>query len=823
MSSVSESYDDIIEEYRSEFPRGTPFIVACENGSVEDVEAMIRAAGMDVTAMVNKVGKASNGDSATPLMMAARNEHSDIVKILLQCNADTATTNNDGDKDNALHFAAAYNKTTTTTVQLLLNNMKLEDINHKDTDGDTPLDNCYEYNDSSIKQQLIDLIRQNGGKRASELAEAERIKRISLLPKEEKEKLYKTLNEEYKNESPNGTPLVCACEKGRVEDVEFMIRGARAAGMDVTAMVSELGTSSKGSGWTPLMAAARYEHSTIIEILLQYNADTATTDKHGSNALHFAAWNNKTTTTTVGLLLNNMKLEDINHKDIIERTPLDYCYANNSSIKQQLIDLIRQQGGKRKSDLRIEAEIKRIRSLSKEEKEKLYKTLNEKYKKEFPKGTPFVCACDNGSVEDVGVMIKAAPAAGMDVTAMVSELGTDSAGDSYTPLMVAAWNEHSTIIEILLQYNADPATTTNDYGCNALHWAAYKNKTTTTIVRLLLNKMELKDINHKDRDGDTPLDYCYKYNDSSIQQQLIDLIRQKGGKREMELPAMLGEFYTLHEFRTQIFPIEADRLTFTVPGKDVDCDVGDYETTKYMPVKLKVESEDEDDGGEESENNWDKDGDKKLFLFCAKELKKYLNTPQGFYGLSTETANIFFENFEVDGSPSLPKSNPFNKKIIIGIQYLTQAEIETEQAKYTQLKSENKNVEDNRKKIEEDNNKKAYADGMELLANNSLLSILRKRLENARSLLAEQQSLLTEEEAKNSDTMTSRERKKAIQQEIDGARNRILDLKQRIRREEEKEEQRRLKESKRKNSSSVTLKNKRQRRNLYLKLSNLKF
>ena len=61
------------------------------------------------------------------------------------------------------------------------------------------------------------------------------------------------------------------------------------------------------------MAAAQYEHSTIIEILLQYNADTATTDYDGNNALHYAAWYNKTTTTTVQLLLNNMKLEDINH------------------------------------------------------------------------------------------------------------------------------------------------------------------------------------------------------------------------------------------------------------------------------------------------------------------------------------------------------------------------------------------------------------------------------------------------------------------------------------------------------------------------------
>ena len=149
------------------------------------------------------------------------------------------------------------------------------------------------------------------------------------------------------------TPFVCACEEGRVEDVEGMIRGARAAGMDVTAMVSEVGTDIYGHGKTPLMAAAFYERSTIIEILLQYNADTATTDYDGENALHIAAYTNKTTTTIVQLLLNNMKLEDINH---ITRwyggTPLDRCYKwNNSSIKQQLIDLIRQKGGKRESEL----------------------------------------------------------------------------------------------------------------------------------------------------------------------------------------------------------------------------------------------------------------------------------------------------------------------------------------------------------------------------------------------------------------------------------------------------------------------------------------
>ena len=117
--------------------------------------------------MVSEVGRRSVGYGTTPLMAAAENEHSTIIEILLQYNADTATTNYNG--QNALHVAASNNETTTTTVQLLLNNMKLEDINHKDTSGDTPLDNCYNYNDTSIKQQLIDLIRQKGGKRQSEL------------------------------------------------------------------------------------------------------------------------------------------------------------------------------------------------------------------------------------------------------------------------------------------------------------------------------------------------------------------------------------------------------------------------------------------------------------------------------------------------------------------------------------------------------------------------------------------------------------------------------------------------------------------------------
>eukprot|EP00943_MAST-04B_sp_MAST-4B-sp1_P005702 g5702.t1 len=95
--------------------------------------------------------------------------------------------------------------------------------------------------------------------------------------------------------------------------------------------------------------------------------------------------------------------------------------------------------------------------------------LYKRYKNEFPDGTPFVCACAEGRVEDVNQFLNlhrfhayidvGTANAGMDVTAMVSEVGRNRYGNSVTPLMIAAWNERSTIIEILLQYNADTATT----------------------------------------------------------------------------------------------------------------------------------------------------------------------------------------------------------------------------------------------------------------------------------------------------------------------------------------------------------------------------
>ena len=128
----------------------------------------------------------------------------------------------------------------------------------------------------------------------------------------------------------------------------------------------------------------------------------------------------------------------------------------------------------------------------------------------------------------------------------------------------------------------------------------------------------------------------------------------------------------------------------------VSCDVGDHELTRYMPVKVKTGS------------NWDVDGTGKLFVFCAEDLRQWVTTKVPNYERYYDT-------------------NPMTSNVISGVQYLTQEEITAEEAKYTDLKSEDKDVEENRKKLEREANEKGFAEAKKFLRDNSMLSILRKQ------------------------------------------------------------------------------------------------
>ena len=118
----------------------------------------------------------------------------------------------------------------------------------------------------------------------------------------------------------------------------------------------------------------------------------------------------------------------------------------------------------------------------------------------------------------------------MTLKDMVSQFGTDSRGLEWTPLMIAAANEHFQIVKYLIEQGEADPNIARSRGENALHYAASYNRTNTELIELLLTHMSLNSINKKDWGGSTPLDYAYEYNDSPLRQEIIALLRLKGGK-----------------------------------------------------------------------------------------------------------------------------------------------------------------------------------------------------------------------------------------------------------------------------------------------------
>ena len=127
---------------------------------------------------------------------------------------------------------------------------------------------------------------------------------------------------------------------------------------------------------------------------------------------------------------------------------------------------------------------------------------------------------------------------GMTLKQMVNQVGRNSSGSrrsrgrsgsDWTPLTIAANNEHSNIVQYLIEQGGADPNITNSIGMNALHYEASYNNTSTGCIQVLLAHMTITSINQK-LGGYTPLDYVYDYNHSEVKQEIIALIRSVGGK-----------------------------------------------------------------------------------------------------------------------------------------------------------------------------------------------------------------------------------------------------------------------------------------------------
>jgi hypothetical protein len=138
-----------------------------------------------------------------------------------------------------------------------------------------------------------------------------------------------------------------------LEDLKAFVAGHDVEGTGVTVkkLLEKVGKDSRGyDGWNTLLISAHYEQPEVLVQLLDFVVDPSITND-GFNALHYSAWSNRKSTRCIESLLKKMPLESINkvNTGFGGWTPLDCAYHNSSPIKNDIVQLICQHGGKANS------------------------------------------------------------------------------------------------------------------------------------------------------------------------------------------------------------------------------------------------------------------------------------------------------------------------------------------------------------------------------------------------------------------------------------------------------------------------------------------
>eukprot|EP00944_MAST-04C_sp_MAST-4C-sp1_P012559 g12559.t1 len=377
----------LIEKYKKDYPKGTPFVVACQFGKLEDVKWLLA----NNPEVVNHLGKDSEGAEftglwvghtdivkllleqgadpnkknkygITPLHQAAREGHTEVCKLLLEKGADPNKAKNNG--STPLHWAAYDGHT--EVAKLLLD--KGADPNIANKWGLTPL----HYAADKGHTEVVKLLLEKGadpnpvvtsfwvkGKTPLLIAiEHDKIDVVKLLLENGAEVNQAATSGFYKG----WTPLYVAADEGHTELCKLLLKkganpnkaknngwtplyeAAYHGKLEIAKLLLEKGADpniAETDGWTPLFWATINSRTEVATVLLDKGADPNIANNYGDTPLWLAAKEGKP--EVVKLLLN--KGADPNKKKKDGFTPLDK--AKNDEIRK----LLRAHGGKKKSEL----------------------------------------------------------------------------------------------------------------------------------------------------------------------------------------------------------------------------------------------------------------------------------------------------------------------------------------------------------------------------------------------------------------------------------------------------------------------------------------
>jgi len=221
-------------------PWKTPLSLATREGHKEIVKLLI-AKGADVNVKDKR--------EQTPLHAAAFGGHKEIAELLIANGGDVNAKDDNG--GTPLHWAAGSG--TKEVTELLI--AKGADVNEKDHNGQTPLD-------IANKSEIADLLRKHGGKHGTihGAASGDDIEAV-------KEFLDAGKDVNAKDKGLGATPLHWAIFKGHKEIAELLI--SEGADVNAKAQESALGLT------TPLDWAITRNHTEIADLLRKHGGKTA--------------------------------------------------------------------------------------------------------------------------------------------------------------------------------------------------------------------------------------------------------------------------------------------------------------------------------------------------------------------------------------------------------------------------------------------------------------------------------------------------------------------------------------------------------------------
>ena len=252
-----------------------------------------------------------NRISRTPLSVAARRGHEDVVKLLV--NRHDVDVNHKDSHGNTPLFLATTGRHKAVIETLI--NREDTDLNSKDCRGDTPLSEAAQRGHDAIVRILlergVDLDSKNS-QQQTPLYQAASLRHYEVV------KLLLQHNADTDaRDSFNRTPLSQAASMGHCEVVELLLQH----NADIDAR--------DNSYQTPLLLAASNGHHEVVELLLQRNGNVNSIDMLGRTPLSYAS--NRGHKETVKLFVERSDV-DVNFPGWTGRSPLSWALAPFSRL-----------------------------------------------------------------------------------------------------------------------------------------------------------------------------------------------------------------------------------------------------------------------------------------------------------------------------------------------------------------------------------------------------------------------------------------------------------------------------------------------------------